>query len=137
MRPRVVERIVRGEREVPAGPEPVRQVVSEEAAREVSRILAEAVDMNMQRAQTPGYAIVGKSGTAQIPAPGGYDPDATIASFVGYGPLADPEFVVLVRLDRPKTSEWGIVVAAPVFQRIANRLFRHLGIPPDDKLPSS
>ena len=133
MRPQIVSRIIRGQRVVARQPEPIRQVVSPEAARETSRILAAAVDMHMAGATVPGYAIAGKSGTAQIPVPGGYDPDKTIASFVGYGPLPDPAFVVLVRLDHPKTSEWGIVVAAPVFQRIAGRLFRHLGIAPDDQ----
>ena len=133
MRPYIAERVDRGDREITRGREPIRQVISPEAAREASRILAESVKMHMRKAMVPGYAIAGKSGTAQIPVPGGYDPDDTIASFVGYGPIPDPEFAVLVRLDRPKTSEWGIVVAAPVFQRIAARLFDHYGIRPDEE----
>lgn len=131
MRPYIVKRIIRGDREITREPEPVRQVISPQSAQEMSRILAEAVNLHMKQAIVPGYTVAGKSGTAQIPVPGGYDPKDTIASFVGYGPIPHPEFVILVRLDRPKTSEWGIVVAAPVFRRIASHLFRYYGIPPD------
>jgi cell division protein FtsI/penicillin-binding protein 2 len=83
------------------------------------------------QAQVTGYRIAGKTGTAQIPIAGGYDDPWTIASFVGYGPASDPRLIVLVRLDRPQTSPWGSDTAAPVFQRVAKRLFAVLGIPPD------
>jgi cell division protein FtsI/penicillin-binding protein 2 len=81
-------------------------------------------------ATVEGYRIAGKSGTAQIPIPGGYDRNATITSFVGFGPLPDPQLIILVRLDRPATSIWAYDTATPAFQRLASRLFTVLGIPP-------
>jgi len=51
---------------------------------------------------------------------------------VGYAPADDPQFIILVKMDRPRESPWGAVVAVPVFRRIAERLFVYLGIPPDD-----
>ncbi|NIS79079.1 MAG: hypothetical protein GTO14_02390 [Anaerolineales bacterium] len=85
-----------------------------------------------RRAAVPGYNLAGKTGTAQIPAEGGYDPDWTVASFIGWGPTEAPRFIVLVRLDRPETSPWGSVVAAPVFRDIVQRLVVMLEIPPVD-----
>ena len=81
-----------------------------------------------------GYRLAGKTGTAQIPAEHGYDPTYTIASFVGWGPLPEPEFLVLVRIDKPEISPWGSVVAAPVFRQIVERLVVMLGIPPEGAL---
>jgi len=54
-----------------------------------------------------------------------------VASFIGWGPLPEPRFLVLVRIDKPSTAPWGSVIAAPVFQEIAERLVVMMGIPPD------
>lgn len=106
------------------------QPISSETARTVTEILAQAVERWMPQAQVPGYRIAGKTGTSQIPIPGGYDLRWTIASFVGYGPADDPQLLILVRLDRPRTSPWGSETAAVVFSRLASRLFPMLGIAP-------
>ena len=53
-----------------------------------------------------------------------------MSSFVGFLPADDPQLTILVVVDEPKTDQWGGTVAAPVFQRIAMRAIRHLGIPP-------
>jgi cell division protein FtsI/penicillin-binding protein 2 len=55
----------------------------------------------------------------------------TITSFAGYGPIENPQFVVLVKLDRPRASEWGSQTAAPIFTEIADFLFDYYNIPPD------
>jgi cell division protein FtsI/penicillin-binding protein 2 len=83
-------------------------------------------------ASVPGYTIAGKTGTAQIPSPVGYEPNSSIASFVGFLPADDPQVSVIVKLDRPTTSIYGSQVAAPVFQRLAERLVILMSIPPDD-----
>jgi len=106
--------------------------ISPEVARTLTEMLAQAVEREVPLAQVPNYRIAGKTGTAQIPIPGGYDDPWTIASFVGYGPVHDPRLVILVKLDRPTVSPYGSVTAAPVFQRLAARLFVLMGIPPDD-----
>jgi cell division protein FtsI/penicillin-binding protein 2 len=60
-----------------------------------------------------------------------------VTSFIGYGPLPDPEILVLVKLDRPQVPvhlRWGTQTAAPLFQRVASRLFVLLGIPPTEPI---
>lgn len=113
-------------------PSTIGRAVSAETARTLTLMMESALEREASKALVPGYRIAGKTGTAQIPIPGGYDPNATIASFVGFGPLDDPEFVVLVKLDRPASSEWGSETAAPIFSRFVSRLVVLLEIPPDD-----
>lgn len=123
MRPYVVARQIRPDGSVLESRPVVRgQPISPETARAVSEILARAVEQYMPQAAVPGYRVAGKTGTAQIPVPGGYDPRGTIASFVGYGPVEDPQLLILVRLDRPRTSPWASQTAALLFQRLAQRL---------------
>ena len=105
--------------------------VSQETARTVAEIMVRVVEEGLPQAGVDGYRIAGKTGTAQIPIPGGYDPEGTIASFVGFGPVPDPQFVILVKLDRPQTSPWASQTAALSFQRLAERLVVLLGIPPE------
>ena len=106
------------------------QVVSPETARLVTEMMVAVVEEGAKNAQVPGYRVAGKTGTAEIPIPGGYDPEGTIASFVGFGPVPDPRLVILVRLDRPQASPWGSQTAAVSFRRLASQLFIMLGIPP-------
>ena len=136
VRPHVVKAIIQGERVREAQVVHVGQPIRPETARTVTQVLVDAVAREVPLAQVPGYRIAGKTGTAQIPIPGGYDPYGTIASFVGYGPASDPQLVVLVRLDRPTSSQWGSYTAAPVFQRVASRLFAALGIAPEEVVVS-
>jgi cell division protein FtsI/penicillin-binding protein 2 len=96
----------------------------------VSEILVRVVDEGVPQARVPGYRVAGKTGTAQIPIPGGYDPEDTIVSFAGFGPVPDPQLVILVKLDRPQSSPWASQTAAITFQRLTARLFAVLGIPP-------
>jgi len=108
------------------------QPVSAEAAEQLTQMLYESLQGETNFARVEGYQLAGKTGTAQIPDEFGYDPTWTIASFIGWGPVSDPQFVVLVRIDRPETSPWGSVIAAPVFRDIVERLVVMLAIPPDD-----
>ncbi|MFP3854547.1 MAG: peptidoglycan D,D-transpeptidase FtsI family protein [Anaerolineales bacterium] len=107
------------------------QPISEEAAHSLTAMLTQSLDGETQYAHVEGYELAGKTGTAQIPSDLGYDPNQTIASFVGWGPVSDPQFIVLVRMDKPTVSPWGSVVAAPVFQDVVERLVVFMGIPPD------
>jgi len=78
------------------------------------------------------YRVAGKTGTAEIPTPLGYTSNATNASFVGWGPVDDPQFLVYVWLEKPLTSPWGSIVAAPVFSQAVEKLVVLLDLPPDD-----
>ena len=79
-----------------------------------------------------GYRVAGKTGTAEIPTPMGYTSNETNASFVGWGPVDDPQFLVYVWLEKPSVSPWGSVVAAPVFRDAVKELVVLLNLPPDD-----
>jgi cell division protein FtsI/penicillin-binding protein 2 len=106
------------------------RVVSQQTARAVMEMMVQTVDEGTPHAKVDGYRIAGKSGTAQIPVPGGYHPDETITSVIGFGPVPDPQLVILVKLDRPRTSSWASDTAAPAFRRLATRLFVMMDIPP-------
>jgi cell division protein FtsI/penicillin-binding protein 2 len=114
-----------------AQPTPINIAVSAETAHTVAEMMALTVEHGIKRAHVPGYRVAGKTGTAQLWTPLGYDAQKTIASFVGFAPVEDPQVIVLVRLDKPTVSEWGAQTAAPTFARLAERLFVLLKIPPD------
>jgi cell division protein FtsI/penicillin-binding protein 2 len=123
---------VEGPRTIEIEPMVVRRAVSQQTAETMTQMLVDVVDLNATKAQVPGYRVAGKTGTAQIPTAYGYHPTDTIASFVGFAPADDPQFVILVRLDKPRASPWGSQTAAPTFQAITERLLVYLQIPPDE-----
>jgi cell division protein FtsI (penicillin-binding protein 3) len=132
MKPHVLEKIVDGQHVTTFQPFAVRRVISPQVAEQLTWMLVEAVQKETDLAAVPGYKIAGKTGTAQVPIPGGYHPSWTIASFIGYAPPEDPAFIVLVKIDKPAVEPWGSKVAAPVFKAVAEQLFILLGIPPDE-----
>jgi cell division protein FtsI (penicillin-binding protein 3) len=131
MRPHVVEQMIDGDQVMSAKPTPIGRPISTQVARTLTGMLEKAIQRELQL-NVPGYRIAGKTGTAQIPIPGGYDDPWTIASFVGWGPVSDPRLVILVKLDRPTSSPYGGQTAAPVFARLASRMFMLMGVPPDE-----
>lgn len=113
-----------------AEPEVISQAVSGETAELLTEFLVSAVNNGSgSRAKVIGVEIAGKTGTAEVPQQGGYGDDR-IASFVGFGPAADPEIAVLVILYQPKTEiRYGGVIAAPVFQTVAEQVLDYLNVP--------
>ena len=85
-------------------------------------------------AQVPGYRVAGKTGTAQKVVKGqkGYSGGKYVASFIGFLPARNPRAVIAVVVDEPRGGYYGGQVAAPVFQRIAQRLMWYWKVPPDD-----
>jgi cell division protein FtsI/penicillin-binding protein 2 len=61
----------------------------------------------------------------------GYTKEKTNASFIGWGPVDDPKFLVYVWLEEPSPI-WGSQTAAPVFSEVVKRLVVLLNIPPDN-----
>jgi cell division protein FtsI/penicillin-binding protein 2 len=107
--------------------------ISTQTAHTLSDMLATSLEAETSLAKVPGYSIAGKTGTAQIPTDAGYyDPSATNASFIGWGPVDDPRFMIYVWLEKPKASIWGSETAAPVFAQVAQKTVILLNIPPDD-----
>ncbi len=132
MKPYMVQQIQEDDRTLWVQPTVVRRAVLSQTARTLTDMLAVAVQQETELAKVPGYRVAGKTGTAQIPVPGGYHPTLTVASFAGYLPADDPAFVILVVINKPRTSPWGNQVAAPVFANIAKQLVVLFDVPPDD-----
>jgi cell division protein FtsI/penicillin-binding protein 2 len=103
-----------------------------ETAKVMAQIMVNAVNKGEASwARLKGYSVAGKTGTASIPVSGHYDPNQTIASFVGFAPSDNPKFAMLVILNRPTVSIYGADTAAPIFFDIAKSLFSYYGIPPE------
>ena len=106
--------------------------IKAETAATLTGMLATSLENEASAALVPGYRVAGKTGTAQIPTPYGfYDSSQTNASFIGWGPVDDPQFMIYVWLERPTTSIWGSETAAPVFSEVAQKTAILLNIPPD------
>lgn len=105
--------------------------IKPETARTLNDMLAVSVENESASALLPGYRVAGKTGTAQIPTEYGYDPNHTNASFIGWGPVDDPRFMIYVWLQEPTTSIWSSQTAAPVFSKVAEQTVISLNIPPD------
>ena len=117
---------------IPIQPKVLDQPITPQTAKVMTEIMVKAVnDGESQWTRLKGYRIAGKTGTAQIPVEGHYDPNKTIASFIGFGPADDPKFLMLVVLDRPSTSIYGAETAAPIFFAAAKNILNYYGIPPD------
>ena len=97
-----------------------------------------AADGTAPAARVPGYRVGGKTGTARIVGPNGYDDERHVAWFAGLVPVSQPRFVMVVVINEPKAGlSGGGTVAAPVFARVAERSLRLLGVPPDAPLLAS
>ncbi|MCL5428886.1 MAG: penicillin-binding protein 2 [Chloroflexi bacterium] len=132
--PHIVKGVVQNGMQYNIPPQFAGTPISAETAHTLTQILADSLEFESSMALVPGYRLAGKTGTAQIPMPSGnYDPNQTNTSFVGWGPVDDPKFVVFVWLERPETSIWASEVAAPVFADIVERLVVLMDIPPDQQ----
>lgn len=114
-------------------PDPGKQVINSKTASTLSAMLVDVVENGHgKKAGVPGYYIAGKTGTAQVASAdhAGYDPNRNIGSFIGYGPVDDPKFLMLVRIDNPKDVSFAESSAAPAFSQIASFILNYLQVPP-------
>jgi cell division protein FtsI (penicillin-binding protein 3) len=131
--PRIVRAVIADGARTPVPHKVVRRTVSRNTAATLTQIMEEVVVRGTgTRAKIPGYAVAGKTGTAQKVVNGQYSRSEYNASFVGFVPSQDPAFVIVVVVDSPhgRNLYYGGSVAAPIFQRIADAALRHQGIPP-------
>ena len=105
--------------------------ISAETARTLNELLANSLEQESSLALLPGYRLAGKTGTAQIPTEYGYDMSETNVSFVGWGPVDEPQFMIYVWMETPSSSIWASETASPVFSRVAEQTVILLNIPPD------
>lgn len=135
MQPYVLDRIVANDGTVILQNEPtvVRRVISEETSALV-REIAESVVTNGsgRNAAVAGYRIGGKTGTAQKYEDGKIADGKLIASFIGFAPADDPEFVCLILVDEPQVGTvFGSTVAAPFVKQMLEETLRHAGYLPE------
>ena len=84
------------------------------------------------RAQTLGYSVGGKTGTAHKQEGKGYAAKSYRAWFVGLAPVNKPRIVVAVMIDEPSAGKYfGGDVAGPVFSDLVSQTLRAMGVPPD------
>ena len=137
MAPRLVRAELRGgvREEIP--PRVVRRAIKVRTADTLTRIMEDVVARGTARqARIPGYAVAGKTGTAEKLLPGGgYSRTDHVASFGGFAPSVRPEVTILVVVDG--VAGFGGAVAAPAFRRIAEAVLHHLGVAPDRDAPPS
>ncbi len=131
MVPHIVHSVVNQGRQFEIAPQVAGTPISAETARILTNMLAVSLEDEASVALVEGYRVAGKTGTAEIATDQGYTSNLTNASFVGWGPVDDPQFLVYVWLQKPTASPWGSVVAAPVFSEVVTRLVVLMDIPLD------
>lgn len=108
-----------------------RRVISKEAATQVVKMMVSAVD-KAEVARISNYDVAGKTGTAQIPARGGYlsFDEGVIHSYAGFAPAYNPSFSILIKLDRPKNAQLAGQTVVPAFRELAEFLLTYYQVPP-------
>ncbi len=120
----------------PHEPNIIRRVIREMSSGVMKAILVSSVERGYaQRGKVDGYKVGGKTGTSQIATKGQYEKGegSTIASFAGFAPYDRPRFVILVKINRPRTSIWGESNAGPLFKNITEFLLNYLQVPPENE----
>jgi cell division protein FtsI (penicillin-binding protein 3) len=111
-------------------PQPGTNVISESSAQDVKDLLESVVTVaDAKDVKVPGYRVGGKTGTAEAPRDNGIGFDGYTASFVGMAPMEDPQFVVLVTVQRPQGDIYGIS-QAPVFNSVMGQVLHSYNVPP-------
>jgi stage V sporulation protein D (sporulation-specific penicillin-binding protein) len=133
MRPNLVKAYISedGTREE-VQPKVVRQAISPQTSATIRQMLTQVVNPGTWHpAQPQAYMAGGKSGTANVPVPNGYD-ERTVASFVGFAPADDPRILVMVKIDENEDRMTGTQAAGPVFASLVDASLAYLNVRPDN-----
>jgi cell division protein FtsI/penicillin-binding protein 2 len=131
MKPYIVKTIIAadGKRDE-TQPQSLQRVISAKTADTMSAMLVNVVEKgHSNKAYISGYYIGGKTGNAQIPAPGGYLKGQYIHTFVGIAPIEDPSFVMLTKMDSPKDVTYAEGSVVPLWKDIADFILEYYQIP--------
>lgn len=134
MRPIVISQVVDPvtQQTLVVEPQAEGEVISPETAHQVTQMMVNAANEGEAKwTASRDHWVAGKTGTSQIAVGGTYDPDKTVASFIGFAPPDNPKFIMMVKLVEPSSSIWAAETAAPLWYRIADQLYILLNIPPD------
>ncbi len=134
VKPYVVKQIIRNNGKVEdVGKTETEQVISAKTASEVAAMMVNVVEKGHgTKAAVKGYYVAGKTGTAQVPRKDGkgYEENNNIGSFIGFAPVEDPKFVMLVRINHPRSVKFAESTAAPAWGSMASFLLQHYKVPP-------
>lgn len=114
---------------------PGQQVIDPKVAQEILVMLESVLTQGgtAPLARVPGYRVTGKTGTAHIVGPRGYEKHRYNSIFVGIAPASNPRFVVAVVLHDPRGKQYyGGYTSGPIFSRIMGETLRLFNVPPDD-----
>jgi cell division protein FtsI (penicillin-binding protein 3) len=113
--------------------DPGRRVISRRTALQLREMFQGVLEPGgTASVEIPGYRLAGKTGTAEKVVDGEYSETQFVASFVGFAPVENPEFLMAVIVDNPKAGNYyGGTVAAPAFGEIASFALPYLGVEPD------
>ena len=103
--------------------------ISKETAELMNKLLVNAVEVNIL-GRVKGYQLAGKTGTAQIPFKGKYL-DAYIHSYIGWGPLPCPKFLILIKLEKPQEAMLSGYTVVPAFRELAEFLLKYYNLAPN------
>ncbi len=108
-------------------PKMVSRVMHEKTAQRLKLILQGVIDNGTGRAvKMKDVSAGGKTGTAQKVVGGTYSHSKFVASFIGFAPVEDPKFAIIVTIDEPHPAYYGGVVAGPVFKEIVEDSLKYL-----------
>jgi cell division protein FtsI (penicillin-binding protein 3) len=135
MRPYLVAKVTRTDGEVltERQPETVRKVIEPAVAKTLTGMMRVVVEKGTgSKAAIAGYAVAGKTGTAQKvdPLTHGYG-SKRFSSFMGFLPAEKPRLAIYVAIDEPTGEVYGGTVAAPIFREIALSGLHELSIQPE------
>ncbi len=125
-KPNIVEAVRKGDKTIyEVNPLRIRRVIDASTARSVTDILCAVVEEGSGAAAAfNDMKIAGKTGTAQKVVNGSYSNSAVIATFVGFFPAEEPDYLIMLMIDEPKSGYWASTIVAPVFKEIAQSLYQ-------------
>jgi cell division protein FtsI (penicillin-binding protein 3) len=120
-------------------PQVASQVISSQTASTIDAMLLDVVENGYgKEAGVPGYYVAGKTGTAQVAGPDGkYLVNDNIGTFVGFAPVTNPQFVMLMRIDHPRDASFAETTATPAWGKLAQFILNYDQIPPERPIVAS
>jgi cell division protein FtsI/penicillin-binding protein 2 len=134
LQPKIVDKIVDQEEVIELPTRQVKRVISKQTSETMVDLLESAADSGEAKYFVlKNYQVAGKTGTAQIPVEGEYDPDKTNATFAGFL-SGSRKFSMIVKLEEPRSSIYAAETAAPLWMDITKELVKLYGVPPDKEI---